>query len=45
MYQNRVADDFHVRVANTKEEITELLEAGFDYVLQKEGLTYFRKRK
>jgi len=45
MYQIRDADKFHVRVASTKEEITELLEAGFDYVLQKEGLIYFRKRK
>ena len=41
MYQHGIADNFHVRVANTKEEITELLEVGFDYILQKEGLTYF----
>jgi len=44
-YQNGAADDFHVKAANTKEEITALLESGFEYVLQKEGLAYFRKRK
>jgi hypothetical protein len=27
------------------EEITQLLEAGFEYVLQKDNLAYFRKRK
>jgi len=26
-------------------EFTELIEAGFDFILQKDGLTYFRKRK
>ena len=26
------------------EEIKELLKAGFEYVTQKDGLTYFRKR-
>ena len=38
-------DSYHVRIAQTPEEITELLEAGFEYVLQKDGLTFFRKRK
>lgn len=38
-------DNYHVRVAQTPEEITELLEAGFEYVLQKDGLVYLRKRK
>ncbi len=38
-------DEFHVRVAKTPEEIKELLEAGFDYVCEKDGLMFFRKRK
>lgn len=38
-------DSYHVRIAETPEEITELLEAGFEYVLQKDGLVYLRKRK
>ncbi len=39
------SDEFEVRIGETKKEITELLEAGFEWVGQKEGLTYFRKRK
>lgn len=42
---NTPPDEFHVRVAKTLEEITELLEADFEYVLQKDELAYFRKRK
>jgi hypothetical protein len=45
LFQNTPPDDFHVRVAATPEEITQLLEAGFEYVLQKDSLAYFRKRK
>jgi hypothetical protein len=45
MYQNGFNDEFHIRVASTKEEITELLGAGFEYILEKDGLAYFRKRK
>jgi integrase/recombinase XerD len=43
--RNAALDDFHVKVATTKEEITQLLESGFEYVFQKEDLAYFRKRK
>ncbi|MGC9346432.1 MAG: hypothetical protein ACP5ER_06570 [Candidatus Bathyarchaeales archaeon] len=39
------SEEFHVKVAETAEEIKELLEAGFEYVLQRDGLAYFRKRK
>ncbi len=40
------ACEFNVKVAKTKKEITELLEAGFEWVGQDgDGLTYFRKRK
>ncbi|MCS7124734.1 MAG: tyrosine-type recombinase/integrase, partial [Candidatus Bathyarchaeota archaeon] len=38
-------NEFHVKVTNNPEEIKNLLEAGFEYVLEKDGLLYFRKRK
>jgi integrase len=38
-------DEFTSKVATSQKEITELLEAGFDFILQKDGLAYFRKRK
>jgi polyhydroxyalkanoate synthesis regulator protein len=38
-------DNFHVKTAKTQEEITALLQVGFEYVLEKDGVTYFRKRK
>jgi integrase len=39
-------DEFNVKVAKTKKEITKLLEAGFEWVGQdSDSLTYFRKRK
>jgi len=38
-------DEFHVKVAETKEEITELIGDGWEYVFTHEGLAYFRKRK
>jgi len=39
------SEEFTVRVAKTMEEITELLEVGFEHVCEKDGLIYFRKRK
>ncbi len=39
------ADSFTCRVAKTPEEIKQLIEAGFDYVIENGGLVYFRKRK
>ncbi len=38
-------DDFNVKVAAKPEEIKQLLEVGFEYVCEKDGLLYFRKRK
>ena len=38
-------DNFHVKTATAPEEITQLLEVGFEYVCQKDGLVYLRKRK
>jgi hypothetical protein len=37
LYRNLPPDDFHTKVAKTPLEITELLEAGFEHVLQKDG--------
>ena len=38
-------DEFVCKVARKPEEIQELIEAGFEFVLEKDGLAYFRKRK
>jgi len=38
-------DEFHVKVAEKPEEIKALLEVGFEYVCEKAGLMFFRKRK
>lgn len=38
-------DDYTTKVAKTEAEICSLIEAGFEYVLQKDDLAYFRKRK
>ena len=38
-------DDFTVKIAQLPAEITTLLESGFEYVCEKDGLLYFRKRK
>ena len=38
-------DEFICKVARSPEEIQALIEAGFEYVLQKDGLAYFKKRK
>jgi integrase len=45
IFLNTPPEEYHVKIAKTPEEITQLLETGFEYVLQKDGLTYFRKRK
>jgi integrase len=39
------SDEFTVRVASKPEEIKELLETGFDYICEKDGLMFFRKRR
>jgi hypothetical protein len=38
-------DKFVCRVARNPDEIQALIEAGFEFVLQKDGFAYFRKRK
>jgi hypothetical protein len=39
------SSEFNGKVAETKEDIQELLAVGFEFVCQKDGLAYFRKRK
>jgi hypothetical protein len=39
------SDEFHVKIAETPEEIKALLEVSFEYVCEKDGLMFFRKRK
>lgn len=39
-----ISEDFTCKVAKTPTEISELIEAGFEYV-EKDDLLYFRKRK
>lgn len=40
---NWESDEFISKVASGQKEISELIEAGFEFVLQKDGLAYFRK--
>ncbi|MEM2687947.1 MAG: tyrosine-type recombinase/integrase [Thermoproteota archaeon] len=42
---NFESNEYHVKTASTTNEIKELLEAGFEYVCEKDGLMFFRKRK
>ena len=39
------SDEFTVKVSSNPKEIKKLLEVGFQYVCEKDGLLYFRKRK
>jgi len=45
LYQTTANDEFIVKVATTPQEITALLEVGFEYITTRESLAYFRKRK
>jgi len=38
-------DEFICKVARTPEEIAQLIEAGFEYVCEHEGLKFFKKMK
>ncbi len=42
---NFESDEFHVRVAKNLEEDKELVEAGFEYVTERDGAKIYRKRK
>jgi hypothetical protein len=39
------SDEYTVKVAETLEEATKLLEVGFQYVTEMDGIKLFRKRK
>jgi hypothetical protein len=39
------SDEFTVKVAQSPEEITALLEVEFEYVLTKDDMLFFKKRK
>jgi len=39
------SDEFTVKAVEKPEEVKSLLEVGFDYVCEKEGLIFLRKRK
>lgn len=45
LFEEQSDDEFTVKVAEKPEDIKALLEAGFEYVCQKDGLIYTRKRK
>jgi integrase len=45
LFEAGVDDQFTVRIAEKPEEIKELLEAGFEYVCQKDTLIFLRKRR
>jgi hypothetical protein len=38
-------DNFIVKAVARADEVKELLEVGFEYVCEKDGLMFFRKRK
>jgi integrase len=44
LFQN-ADDQYHVKVAQTLEEATKLLEVGFEYVTEMDGAKLFKKRK
>ena len=45
LFRTMEPNEYHVKVAETKEDIIALLENGFEFVMEKDGLAYFRKRK
>lgn len=45
LYGTYEDDGFYTKVATSQLEILQLSDSGFDYVMQKDGLAYFRKRK
>lgn len=45
MFADYGDDEFTVKIAHTPQELTMLLEVGFEYVCQKDNLIFLRKRK
>jgi hypothetical protein len=42
MFKN-VEDEFHMRIAKTPEEVTQLIEVGFEHVTDMDGIKFFAK--
>jgi integrase len=38
-------DEYHCKTATTAEQATQLIENGFEYIAEKDGIMLFRKRK
>ena len=45
LFYDEKPEEFRVRVAEKPEEVKGLLEVGFEYVCEKDGLLFFKKRK
>ena len=45
LFREGEPEEFHVKIAETPKEVKGLLEVGFEYVCEKDGLLFFRKRK
>ena len=45
LFQNGREEEFYVRTAKTVEEACKLIEVGFEYVCDMDGVKIFRKRK
>ena len=45
VYVSAVGEEFTVRSAKTLEEATQLMESGFEYITEMEGVKLFRERK
>jgi hypothetical protein len=45
MFADYENDEFTVKIAQTPQELTVLLEVGFEYVCEKDNLIFLRKRK
>jgi len=45
LLDNLPNDEYHCKTANNVKEATNLIENGFEYVAEKDGIMLFRKRK
>jgi len=44
-FKEQKNDEFICKIARTLKEISQLIELGFEYVCEQDGLKFFRKRK
>ena len=44
-FKEQKNDEFICKIAKTLKEISQLIELGFEYVCEQDGLKFFRKRK